>query len=120
MPEWGVITDIIGDGVSEQEEIMTAICETKGATFDGTDCVGELDDSTVHVRTKQPTILTVGDPAILLPLAILSIYSVEHVVLVVSKVFIALLISRAPTTYWTITAPQRGCSQILAMKSDPE
>lgn len=49
MNAWRVIPDIIGDGVSEQHEIMTAICETKGATYDGTDCAGELDDSTVHV-----------------------------------------------------------------------
>lgn len=47
--EWNVIPDIIGDGVSEQQEIMTAICENKGSTFDGTDCVGELDDSLVTV-----------------------------------------------------------------------
>ena len=46
---WDVIPDIIADGVSDQEDVMTAICETKGATFDGTDCVGELDDSTVFV-----------------------------------------------------------------------
>eukprot|EP00904_Undaria_pinnatifida_P008263 jgi/Undpi1/4567/HiC_scaffold_18.g07921.m1 len=50
MTEWpGVVPDITGDGVSEQQEIMTAICETKGGTFDGTDCVGELDDSIVHI-----------------------------------------------------------------------
>ncbi|CAM9212730.1 unnamed protein product, partial [Laminaria digitata] len=53
MPEWGLIADIIGDGVSEQEEIMTAICETKGATFDGTDCVGELDDTIVHIKLRK-------------------------------------------------------------------
>ena len=53
MAEWDRFPDIIGDGVSEQEEIMTAICETKGATFDGTDCVGELDDSTVHVSDRR-------------------------------------------------------------------
>ena len=47
--EWQIVPDIIADGVSIQEEIMTAICETKGAAFDGTDCVGELDDSTVTV-----------------------------------------------------------------------
>lgn len=47
---WSGIPDIIGDGVSEQEEIMTAICEAKGATFDGTDCVGELNNSTLYVR----------------------------------------------------------------------
>lgn len=56
MIKWGIIPDIIGDGVSEQEEIMTVICETKGAQFDGTDCVGELDDSTVHVSTQRPNI----------------------------------------------------------------
>lgn len=50
--DWNVIPDIIVDGVSDQEDIMTAICETKGATFDGTDCVGELDDSTVFVSAK--------------------------------------------------------------------
>lgn len=50
--DWDVIPDIIADGVSDQEEIMTAICETKGATFDGTDCVGELDDSTVFVSSN--------------------------------------------------------------------
>ena len=48
--DWGIIPDIIGDGVSEQQEIMTAICENKGSTFDGMDCVGELDDSLVSVR----------------------------------------------------------------------
>eukprot|EP00904_Undaria_pinnatifida_P008258 jgi/Undpi1/4562/HiC_scaffold_18.g07916.m1 len=50
LTEWNVVPDIIGDGVSEQFEIMTAICETKGAAFDGTDCVGDLDDSTVHIE----------------------------------------------------------------------
>lgn len=50
--DWAVLPDIIADGVSDQEEIMTAICETKGAAFDGTDCVGELDDSPVFVSTK--------------------------------------------------------------------
>lgn len=53
MHDWNVIPDIIGDGASEQEEIMTAICETKGATFDGADCVGELDDSIVYVSKNQ-------------------------------------------------------------------
>ncbi|CAN0009638.1 unnamed protein product [Ectocarpus sp. 12 AP-2014] len=52
MTVWRVVPDIIGDGVSEQEEIMAAICETKGAAFDGTDCVGELDDSSVHVSDR--------------------------------------------------------------------
>lgn len=47
---WFGIPDIIGDGVSEQEEIMTAICEAKGATFNGVDCVGELNNSTLLVR----------------------------------------------------------------------
>lgn len=54
MTAWNLVPDIIGDGVSEQIEIMTAICETKGATFDGTDCVGELNDSTVQVRRMPP------------------------------------------------------------------
>ena len=49
MTEWNRVPDIIGDGVSEQEEIMTAICETKGTTYDGVDCVGELNDATVYV-----------------------------------------------------------------------
>lgn len=49
MHKWGVIPDIIGDGAAEQQKIMTTICETKGATFDGTDCVGNLDDTPVYV-----------------------------------------------------------------------
>ncbi|CAN0223077.1 unnamed protein product, partial [Pylaiella littoralis] len=49
---WSGIPDIIGDGVSEQEEIMTAICEAKGATFDGTDCVGELNNSTLYLNLQ--------------------------------------------------------------------
>lgn len=49
MNTWRVLPDIIGDGEAEQEEIMTTICETKGATFDGTDCVGDLDDTSVYV-----------------------------------------------------------------------
>lgn len=53
LPEWGIIPDIIGDGVSEQETIMTVICETKGARFDGADCVGDLDNSTVHVSKQS-------------------------------------------------------------------
>lgn len=53
MTAWGVIPHIIGDGVSEQDEIMTAICETKGSTYDGTDCAGELDDSTVYVSSHR-------------------------------------------------------------------
>ena len=51
--DWNVIPDIIADGVSDQEDVMTAICETKGGTFDGTDCVGELDDSTVFVSARR-------------------------------------------------------------------
>lgn len=47
---WSSVPDIIADGTSDQEDVMTAICETKGATFDGTDCVGELNDATVEVR----------------------------------------------------------------------
>lgn len=46
---WDRIPDIIGTGAAEQQLIMTAICETKGAIYDGTDCVGELNDSTVWV-----------------------------------------------------------------------
>ena len=55
MTAWNVVPDIIGDGVSDQMEIMTAICETKGATFDGTDCVGELNDSVVNVSNGNGT-----------------------------------------------------------------
>ncbi|CAM9220801.1 unnamed protein product [Pylaiella littoralis] len=49
---WELIPDIIGDGVSDQEEIMMAICEAKGAAFDGTDCVGELNDSTFYLNLR--------------------------------------------------------------------
>ena len=49
MTGWNILPDIIGDGVSDQKDIMTAICETKGATYDGVDCVGELNDASVHV-----------------------------------------------------------------------
>lgn len=49
MTTWRVLPDIIGDREAEQEDIMTTICETKGATFDGTDCVGDLDDTPVYV-----------------------------------------------------------------------
>lgn len=51
MKKWSASPDIIGDGVSEQLEIMTAICEAKGAAFDGTDCVGELNASNVTVSS---------------------------------------------------------------------
>lgn len=47
---WFSVPDIIADGTSDQQDVMTAICETKGAAFDGTDCVGELNDATVEVR----------------------------------------------------------------------
>lgn len=53
MAKWGRIPDIIGDGVSEQDEIMTAICEAKGSTYDGTDCAGELDDSKLRVSWNR-------------------------------------------------------------------
>ncbi|CAN0147040.1 unnamed protein product, partial [Ectocarpus fasciculatus] len=47
---WGVVPDVIGEGVSEQKNIMKAICEGKGSTFDGVDCVGELNDSEVTIK----------------------------------------------------------------------
>lgn len=50
---WGVLPDIIGTGAAEQQQIMTIICEAKGAAFDGTDCVGELNDSSVVVRVES-------------------------------------------------------------------
>lgn len=49
--EWGVITDYIGDGTSDQEEIMRATCDAAGQGFDGTDCDG--------VVTGTPEVLTV-------------------------------------------------------------
>ena len=49
---WGRIPDIIAKASADQELIMAAICETKGAAYDGTDCVGELDDTPVTVREK--------------------------------------------------------------------
>lgn len=51
---WDSVPDIIADGMSDQEDIMTAICEAKGSTLDGTDCVGELNDSTVEVKGARP------------------------------------------------------------------
>lgn len=45
-----MVPDVIGEGVSEQKNVMKAICEAKGSTFDGVDCVGELNDSEVTVR----------------------------------------------------------------------
>ncbi len=49
MSVWGLIPDVVGDGVSDQVGIMAAICEAKGAAFDGADCVGDLNDATVFV-----------------------------------------------------------------------
>eukprot|EP00904_Undaria_pinnatifida_P002876 jgi/Undpi1/1258/HiC_scaffold_109.g14172.m1 len=37
---WYVIPDYIGDGSGDQEEIMEAICDGIGESFDGTDCDG--------------------------------------------------------------------------------
>eukprot|EP00904_Undaria_pinnatifida_P008260 jgi/Undpi1/4564/HiC_scaffold_18.g07918.m1 len=53
MTGWNILPDIIGDGVSDQKDIMTAICETKGATYDGVDCVGELNDASVHIGLQR-------------------------------------------------------------------
>lgn len=50
MVEWGFIPDLATDGRSDQEDIMTAICDAKGATYDGLDCVGDLNNSTFTVR----------------------------------------------------------------------
>ncbi|CAM9499220.1 unnamed protein product [Ectocarpus sp. 4 AP-2014] len=47
---WGVVPDVIGEGVSEQKNVMKAMCEAKGSTFDGVDCVGELNDSEVTIK----------------------------------------------------------------------
>lgn len=55
---WSFFPDIICDGQSDQEEIMTAICEAKGATYDGVDCVGDLNDATFTVSTEAPTVVT--------------------------------------------------------------
>lgn len=49
LEEWYVTPDVIGEGVSEQHVINKAICEGKGATYDGVDCVGELNDSEITV-----------------------------------------------------------------------
>lgn len=49
---WYSFPDIICDGKSDQKEIMTAICEAKGAAFDGVDCVGDLNDATYTVSTE--------------------------------------------------------------------
>lgn len=37
---WSVIPDLIGDGTSDQEEIMTAICKGAGEGFGGVTCDG--------------------------------------------------------------------------------
>ena len=37
---WYVIPDYIGDGNGDQQEIMEAICDGIGESFDGTDCDG--------------------------------------------------------------------------------
>lgn len=55
---WDVIPDVYCDGVSDQEEVMTIICNGKGATYDGVDCVGELDDSPVTVSDEVPVVDT--------------------------------------------------------------
>lgn len=55
----GVLPNIFAEASADQELIMTAICETKGAVFDGTDCVGELDDTPVTVGLVRPTFLIV-------------------------------------------------------------
>lgn len=51
--DWGGVPDIYGDGYSDQEEIMTAICTAKGASYDGMDCVGELNNATAIVSPRQ-------------------------------------------------------------------
>ncbi|CAM9327321.1 unnamed protein product, partial [Hapterophycus canaliculatus] len=47
---WPTRPDYIGTGESEQHVINAAICEGKGATYDGVDCVGELNDSEITVN----------------------------------------------------------------------
>lgn len=37
---WGVTPDYIGDGTSDQEELMTAICAGAGEGFGGVACDG--------------------------------------------------------------------------------
>ena len=37
---WSVIPDYIGDGNSDQEELMTAICKGAGEGFGGVTCDG--------------------------------------------------------------------------------
>ncbi|CAN0345437.1 unnamed protein product, partial [Ascophyllum nodosum] len=46
---WGRIPDLFVEASADQEVIMTAICETKGTAFDGTDCVGDLDETAVTI-----------------------------------------------------------------------
>ena len=38
--EWNLVPDYIGDGSGDQEEIMQAVCDGIGESFDGTDCDG--------------------------------------------------------------------------------
>lgn len=45
--------DVVAEGSSDQKVIMSIICGGKGATFDGTDCVGELNDSPIRVSTTH-------------------------------------------------------------------
>ncbi|CAM9500688.1 unnamed protein product [Scytosiphon promiscuus] len=52
LEEWWVQPDYIGDGVSEQHVINAAICEGKGATYDGVDCVGELNDAEITINLQ--------------------------------------------------------------------
>lgn len=49
---WNVIPDFIGDGIGDQEEIMTAICEGIGQEVDGTDCDGDAD-YTIEVHKNK-------------------------------------------------------------------
>ncbi|CAM9670498.1 unnamed protein product [Ascophyllum nodosum] len=55
--EWSgtLYPDFVGEGRSDQEAIMGAICAVKKASFDGVDCVGEDDTATGTVS------LTMGD-----------------------------------------------------------
>lgn len=53
---WNVIPDFIGDGIGDQEEIMTAICDGIGQVVDGTDCDGDAAD-TVEVHIKKTDVL---------------------------------------------------------------
>ena len=50
--EWSgtLYPDFVGEGRSDQEAIMGAICAVKKASFDGVDCVGEDDTATGTVK----------------------------------------------------------------------